>query len=193
MVAIQEHNLFVFSLWFPPTYCHWRSSLKDDHIVAYKTGLSLWLLKSSSLGLSVMRYHKTGLENSDQADLKTQENNTWESLKGFLEYGISLTWSPGFGILKLNGGKIREWNQHGMRDARNNHRDYWIEQKFGSGWQGWKGSQEKQLFSQATPNKINEYQTQALFCICSNWNWLKRRAPTRVECAGLSFCDSLLA
>ena len=190
MVAIQEYNLFVFSPWVSPTYFDWRSSLKVAHMVAYKTGL--WLLKSSSLGLSVMRYHKMGLENSDQADLKTQENNTWESLKGFVGYGISLPWSPGFGILNRNGGGIRDWNQHGMRDARNNHRDYWTEQNVGSGWQGWKGSEEKQLFSQAAPNKINEYQTQALFFICSNWNWLKRRAPTRVECAGLSFCDSLL-
>ena len=192
MVVVQEYNLLVFSPWFPPTYCDWRSSLKADNIVTGKTGLSLWLLQKSSLGFPVMRYHETGLENYDQADLKTQENNTWESLKGFVGYGISLTLSPGFGILKRNGGGIRDWNQHGMRDAENNHRDYWTEQNVASGWQGWKGSEEKQLFSQATPNKFNEYQTQALFCFCSNWNWLKRRAPTRVECAGLSFCDPLL-
>ena len=185
MVVIQEYNLLVFSPWFPPTYRDWRSSLKADNIITGKTGLNLWLLKKSSLGFSVMRYHKTGLENYDQADLKTQENNTWESLKGFVGYGISLTWSPGFGILKRNGGGIRDWNQHGMRDAENNHRGYWTEQNVASGWQGCKGSEEKQLFSQAAPNKINEYQTQALFCFCSNWNWLKRRAPTRVECAGL--------
>ena len=118
MVVIQEYNLLVFSPWFPPTYCDCRSSLKVDNIITDKTGLSLWLLKKSSLGFSVTRYHKTGLEHSDQADLKTQENNTWESLKGFMGYGISFTWSPGFGILKRNGGGIRDWNQHGIRDAK---------------------------------------------------------------------------
>ena len=118
MVAVQEYNLLVFSPWFPPTYCDWRSSLKADNIITGKTGLSLWLLQKSSLGFPVMRYHKTGFENYDQADLKTQENNTWESLKGFVGYGISLTWSPGFGILKRNGGGIRDWNQHGIRDAK---------------------------------------------------------------------------
>ena len=71
MVAVQEYNLLVFSPWFPPTYCDWRSSLKADNIITGKTGLSLWLLQKSGLGFPVMRYHKTGLENYDQADLKT--------------------------------------------------------------------------------------------------------------------------
>ena len=71
MVVVQEYNLLVFSPWFPPTYCDWRSSLKADNIITGKTGLNLWLLKKSSLGFCVMRYHKTGLENYDQADLKT--------------------------------------------------------------------------------------------------------------------------
>ena len=98
MVAVQEYNLLVFSPWFPPTYCDWRSSLKADNIITGKTGLSLWLLQKSSLGFPVMRYHKTGLENYDQADLKTQENNTWESLKGFVGYGIPLLEARGSGF-----------------------------------------------------------------------------------------------
>lgn len=118
MVAVQEYNLLVFSPWFSLTYCDWRSSLKAGNIITGKTGLSLWLLKKSSLGFPVMRYYKMGLENYDQADLKSRENNTWESLKGFLGYGISLTWSPGFGNFKRNGGGIQDWNQHGIRDAK---------------------------------------------------------------------------
>ena len=148
VAANQEYYLRVFSSWFPPTYCDWRSSVEADHIVAGKTGLSLWLLKSSSLVLSVMRYHKTGLEDSDQADLKTQESNTWGSLRGFLVYGISLIWSPGFGIslicspgsgisliwgpaygisliwkpgfgiLKQIGGEIRDWKYAGVVRCR---------------------------------------------------------------------------
>ena len=56
---------------------------------------------------------------------------------GFSWSGISLTLSPGFGILSKMGSRFGIESMQGMYDVENNHRVYGIEGKFVSEWRDW--------------------------------------------------------